>query len=61
VSVLNVSQLLLGFLQPLYQLSPSLSLDSQIGLELVDGFHLRPEDGKFFHLFLTTGMFSFQQ
>jgi len=61
VSALNVSQLLLGFLQPLYQLPPSLSLDNQVGLELVNGFQLRPEDGKFFRLFLTAGMFRFQQ
>jgi hypothetical protein len=38
VSGLNVSQLLLGFLQPLHQLLPSLSFDDQIGLELVKGF-----------------------
>ena len=61
MSPLNVSQLLLGFLQPLHQLPPSLSLNDQVGLELVDGFQLRPEDGQFFRLFLTAGMSHFQQ
>jgi hypothetical protein len=52
---------LFGFLQPLHQLPPSLSLDNQVSLEFVNGFQLRPEESKFFRLFLTAGMSLFQQ
>jgi hypothetical protein len=61
VSALNASQLLFGFLQPLHQLPASLSFDNEVGLEFVDGFQLRPEESKCFRLFLTAGLFLFQQ